>query len=132
MLSSKLKFLHVFWKSDDQDDFETPTDITVEFKLSYGNLQIGTLSLSNGIWSFIYSNEFKEQDSIKPLPDFPDVENVYKSSELYPFFALRIPGSGQLKAKGYRSEKGKQDTVELLKLFGHRTIANPFLLKIAV
>lgn len=87
------------WKAEGQQDIRTPKDETVEFKLTYKNLIIGILKLENGIWSFRYSEDFKTQDVIKPLLDFPKLEAVYKSEDLYPFFLQRIPSTKQPKVQ---------------------------------
>ncbi len=54
------------------------------FQLTYRKLEIGTLSLKDGEWSFWYSEAFKAQDKIKPLTDFPNLYKVYTSEDLYP------------------------------------------------
>ena len=97
---------------------------SIVFELTYRSLQIGALSLNAGEWSFRYSEAFKNQDKIKPLLDFPDVNKVYASEELYPFFTQRIPGVGQ----NVRKQKNLNE-VDLLKKFGKQTISNPFVLQ---
>jgi len=124
---SKLKNL---WKSDGQESIVTPKDYDAEFVLTYKELVIGTLSLHKGIWSFQYSEEFKKQNRVKPLLDFPDVDKVYSSDELHPFFAHRIPGLGQPKVqKVIKKEKiDEQNEAKLLERFGKVSITNPFQL----
>jgi len=97
----------------------------------YNTLLIGTLNLKEGIWTFAYSDEFKQQNKIKPLTDFPRVDKVYQNMVLYPFFLHRIPGLNQPKVKAtIEKEKiDKTNEAELLKRFGQISITNPFLLK---
>ena len=129
-MSIKKKILQRFgWRADGQEGMTTPLGVEASFELTYRFLKIGILHLEEGCWTFKYAEEFKMQSRIKPLPDFPDVDRIYESEELYPFFALRIPGAGQLKAKGLKleTEEGKSE-IELLKRFGRETISNPFVL----
>ena len=54
------------------------------FTISYKDLEIGSLELKDGLWHFAYSDEFKEQNQIPALPDFPDTQKVYTKDELWP------------------------------------------------
>jgi HipA-like protein len=121
MIKSILK---LFKSEEGQEDFYTPHDVEATFKLMYRHLDIGILSLKGGEWSFQYSEDFKKQDKIKPLLDFPNIEKIYTSGELYPFFTQRIPGIGQ----NFRKYESLSE-VDLLKKFGKQTISNPFLLQ---
>ena len=58
------------WKSEGQEAMFTPSDAEATFQLTYRKLEIGTLSLKAGNWTFNYSEAFKAQDKIKPLTDF--------------------------------------------------------------
>jgi len=125
------KLKNLLWKSEGHEDLVTPTNVNVSFKLMYNTLLIGTLNLKEGIWTFAYSDEFKQQNKIKPLTDFPRVDKVYQNMVLYPFFLHRIPGLNQPKVKAtIEKEKiDKTNEAELLKRFGQISITNPFLLK---
>jgi len=118
------------WKSEGYEDLKAPTDETIVFDLKYKKLSIGTLKLEKGIWSFRYSTEFKNQDLLKPLPDFPNLKKVYENKELYPFFLHRIPSTKQPKVQKVIKKHNIDATNEaaLLKLFGLHSITNPFLL----
>ena len=118
------RILNFFKSEDGHEDFFTPTDVEIVFSLTYRSLEIGTLSLKKREWTFQYSEAFKQQDKIKPLLDFPNVNKVYTSEELYPFFTQRIPGVGQ---NARKSENLSE--VDLLKKFGKQTISNPFVLQ---
>ena len=107
-----------------------PIDERLEFKVVLGSLEIGTLRAENGEWVFTYSEAFRSQKEIKPIVDFPDIRKEYRSRNLWPFFALRIPSTGQADVRDFiRSQPDeKADEAILLKQFGQRSIANPFRL----
>jgi HipA-like protein len=121
----------MLWKPEGQEKLRTPPNTEIVFKLFFNELEIGTLHLKAGIWTFTYSDNFKAQDYIKPLLNFPQVDKVYTSEELYPFFVERIPGLGQTKVQEIiRKEKiDEHNEAVLLKRFGRLTIANPFELR---
>lgn len=112
----------ILWRTDD-DNFYIDKDRKSVFCLMYKNLPIGELVYSGGEWQFAYSSEFKMQDAIKPLVNFPTVDKVYLSDQLWPFFASRIPSNAQLCVASK-----PRDVVESLKMYGKRTITNPFVL----
>ena len=124
-----IKYLKKF-KIGGYEDLQTPKEETITFNLMYKDLLVGTLELEGGWWRFRYSAAFKNQDNLKPLPDFPNLEKVYNSEDLYPFFLHRIPSTKQPKVRAVIKEKNVDETnkVALLKLFGFRSITNPFTL----
>jgi len=87
------------WKSEGQEYIQTPKNISVIFELTYKSLTIGFLKLKESVWTYEYSDEFKKQSDIQPLTDFPDVDKVYESKELLPFFMQRIPSISQPKVQ---------------------------------
>jgi len=119
------------WKSEGQEIIQTPQNLSVIFELIYETLTIGSLKLEKGFWTFEYSDDFKSQSDIQLLTDFPDVDKVYKSKELLPFFMQRIPSMSQPKVQDViRKEKiDKTNEAELLKRFGEKSISNPFKLQ---
>lgn len=98
------------------------------FRLDFDDIEIGKLELNQGCWIFRYSDEFRNQDRLTPLVDFPHLDKEYKSEILWPFFSVRIPSLEQpavqriIKAEHIDEENEAQ----LLKRFGKHTIANPF------
>jgi HipA-like protein len=112
---------------------QAPLGVTADFKLFYEELVVGTLSVADEIWKFKYSDEFKKQDELRPLIDFPDVDEVYESKELWQFFVMRIPSPEQPEVEEIlrREHIKEDDAVSLLNRFGERTIANPFKLRAA-
>lgn len=110
-----------------------PHDVRAKFLLKYGDLLIGTLSVENSVWKFAYSDEFKQIDELRPIVEFPDVDKTYERDELWQFFASRIPSTEQAEIEEIlqREHIAEDDAVSLLKRFGKKTIANPFLLEAA-
>ncbi len=106
-------------------------DVQAEFSLFLGNLIVGKLSVIEGRWQFVYSEEFKLKTEFRPLVEFPDLDKVYENGELWQFFASRIPSTEQPDVETVlENEKiSETDVVALLKRFGKRTITNPFELK---
>ena len=130
-MMNKLKSV-LFWRSEGFEGLKTPQNIDARFELSYKNLTIGYLSLVKGKWSFAYDEEFKNQKHLMPMIDFPDVNKVYESEELWPFFTSRIPSPSQpeVQLEIRRQKVDAENEVSLLDLFGKRTITNPFLLEL--
>ena len=100
----------------------------VEFQLCYGALLIGTLAWDNGIWQWSYSDAFRAQDAVSSLIEFPDVDRIYRTHELWPFFATRAPSLKRpdIQPILLAEHIDPNDEVALLRRFGRRTITNPF------
>ena len=106
-------------------------DKKVRFFLKYGDLLVGTLSVEDGVWKFEYSDQFKQSKFLRPIVEFPDLDKIYESKELWQFFASRIPSPEQPEVGEIlrREHISEDDSVSLLKRFGTRTISNPFQLE---
>lgn len=102
-----------------------------KFELLFNKRIIGTLEYLNSKWVYTYSDEFKKEQFVLPLIDFPDVNKAYEFTELMPFFASRIPNLNQpfhdKKIRKYNANK--KDVISLLMIFGHKSINNPFDLR---
>ena len=112
----------LFW-SESQNDMVLATEDDATFNVNLGKLLVGTLLYSAGVWYFSYSNEFKLQNRILPLANFPSKDKEYSTRDLWPFFASRIPSNAQLQIE---KDRPKEDVVTLLRRFGRRTVANPY------
>jgi len=112
---------------------EAPPESQAKFELYYDDILVGTLTVDRGVWRFEYSEQFKTQDDLRPLVEFPDVNEQYESKELWQFFVMRIPSPEQAEVEEIlkREHIEEGDAVSLLKRFGERTINNPFRLKAA-
>ena len=99
-----------------------------EFELKFENSIIGFLKYNDPKWTFEYSEEFKSEKPLLPLIDFPNVYKVYEFEQLMPFFAARIPNMNQpyheRKIKKHNGNKASE--VSMLKIFGRKSINNPF------
>ena len=102
------------------------------FALKYHDLEMGNLKFLDNQWLFEYSELFKKQTEITPLIDFPDIDKIYKSEALWPFFSHRIPSLRQPKIQEYISKHPleSKDTVKLLTVFGEYSVNNPFRLQL--
>ena len=98
-----------------------------KFQLIYDGQSLGMLSFKGGIWTFAYSDEFRQQSHLRPIVVFPDINKVYQCEELWPFFAMRIPSLKQTQIHDVivKENIDEGDEVKLLQRFGKRTIANP-------
>lgn len=112
---------------------KAPPEARAKFLLTYDDLLVGTLTVEGGLWRFEYSDKFKLEDELRPLVEFPDVNKIYVNEELWQFFASRIPSTEQPEVEEIlrREHVEEDDAVGLLRLFGKRTIANPFELTFA-
>ncbi len=121
-----------FLKQEGQEQIIAPKDINATFELKYKDLLIGKLKLIDGEWLFEYDKGFDKQNKVQKLIDFPDIYKQYKSKELWPFFSSRIPGLGQPKVKAIIKHKNldEHDELQLLKVFGLKTLTNPFQLEL--
>jgi len=118
----KKVFARLFW-SESQNEMVLAPNNEATFNVNLGRLLVGTLLYSDGIWYFNYSDEFKLQNRILPLTNFPSKEKEYSTKELWPFFASRIPSNAQLQID---KDTPQEDIVTLLRRFGRRTVANPY------
>ena len=109
---------------------QAPLDKRTQFFLTYDGLLIGTLSVEDGVWKFEYSDKFR-QSELRPIVEFPEVDRIYQSKDLWQFFASRVPSPEQPEVGEIikREKIAGDDAVGLLKRFGTRTISNPFQLK---
>jgi hypothetical protein len=91
---------------------------------------VGFLNYDGKVWSFYYSDWFKEQDDLKPLFEFPEKIKTYKSLELWPFFESRIPSVKQPRIQEYLEShpSDRNNKVKLLELFGITSVNNPYKL----
>ena len=99
-----------------------------KFVLSFQNKTIGILEFDGVKWVFQYSEEYKKDQFVKPIIDFPDINKIYEFDDLVPFFASRIPNLNQPfhRKKLEKYDGDRNDLVSLLQIFGQRSINNPF------
>lgn len=109
-------------------DVPAPAEKKATFTLKLDDLDVGTLTWTDGEWVFQYSDAFKVQDQIKPIIGFSDKWKTYRSDMLWPFFQIRVPSLEQTDVKSYLKKKNVRDVDQhkLLKHFGRRSVSNPF------
>lgn len=128
MISKMFKW---FAKSENELSKPLAKDKSYKFVLLYGEAVIGFLESEKGHWKFYYSNEFKKNTELSHIVGFPDLNKVYVSDELWPFFKIRIPGLGQPRVRKTIEKENiaPDDELALLKRFGKQSISNPYLLE---
>jgi len=118
-----------FSKSEESHETTLPKEEVATFKLKVDDVVIGTLHCQNGVWEFKYTAEFKEKSDVyNPIAGFPNLDKVYKSESLWPFFQTRIPGLKQPAVIEILSKENidKNNEYELLKRFGKKSINNSY------
>ena len=101
------------------------------FELGYKNNIIGVLTYHADLesWEFYYSKWFKNQNKIKPLFDFPEINKTYFSSKLFMMFKNRIPPPNRIDIKSERIKKGiGDDDISMIIHYGYKCITDPFTL----
>jgi HipA-like protein len=119
-----IKKIKLFWHDSDETNLQAVKGSKGRFDLLLGNMPVGILSYEDGIWSFVYTDEYKQQNHYEPLVNFPNLNQEYKSEQLWPFFASRLPGVSELKGEGTSSS----DVLSLLRKYGQHVITNPYKL----
>lgn len=119
------KIVNIFWFDGESKDFSLKKDVDFSFSLSYKDLHVGTLSYYDDEWHYAYSEDFKSQKSLLPLVNFPHIDKEYISSQLWSFFASRIPSAAQRQV----ADDTKDDIYELLIKYGKKVVSNPYELK---
>ncbi|NQW99793.1 HipA N-terminal domain-containing protein [bacterium] len=107
-----------------------PVEPGILFRLFLGSLEVGTLRMEGAEWVFAYSGAFQNQSKVAPIIDFPHQDQEYRSNQLWPFFALRVPSLAQANVQEYLAKTQKApDDARLMREFGRRSVANPFVLE---
>jgi len=91
------------------------------------SVTVGRLSFEGKVWTFTYDDEYKRRTDLRPIEGFDDLDRVYQSSELFPFFAVRIPDVDRddVKQTLEQYQLRNPDPVDLLRLFGRRVVSSP-------
>jgi HipA-like protein len=88
---------------------------------------VGHLEFDGSIWTFSYADEYKQRADLRPIEGFDDVEKVYRSSVLFPFFAVRIPDPDRedVRRKLEEDRVHNPEATDLLRIFGRRVVSSP-------
>jgi hypothetical protein len=130
MITQLIKRISPWTAQEGKGPTKSNTILSGKFILKYGEKEIGVLEYKNKTWIFKYTEEYKRDQFILPLVNFPDITKTYIFEELLPFFATRIPTTNQpFHEKKIKAAGGKEDEITLLQLFGLNSINNPFQLQ---
>lgn len=109
-----------------------PSQREARFELRYDapgeeEILVGHLVFQAGIWTFTYSDDYKSRPELRPIEGFDEVDKVYRSSVLFPFFAVRVPDVDRedVKRTLQKVRIKKPDVTDLLRLFGRRVVSSP-------
>jgi len=121
----KSHYKELISKSKEANEIETHLPINAEatFELKLGKIVIGKLLCEEGVWKFMYTDEFKElRNQYNHIAGFSNLDKVYSNETLWPFFQTRIPGLKQPAVKEIlKNEKiNETNELELLKRFGKK------------
>ncbi len=121
------------WFSKSENDFEMevqlPQNEEAKFSLKANDILVGILQCENGEWFFKYADEFKNlSHQYNPIVGFPNLNKIYRSETLWPFFQIRIPGLKQPAIQEILQKENidKTNEVALLKRFGQKSISNSY------
>src|SRR5437762_1181956 len=98
--------------------YDPPTELPVT---------VGHLAFDGKRWTFHYDADYKQRSDLRPIEGFDEIEKVYQSSVLFPFFAVRIPDASRNDVRRTLDELRirKPDSVDLLRVFGRRVVSSP-------
>jgi HipA-like protein len=123
------KIKNWFNKGEADLEIHLPKDEKDTFILKVDNIELGVLHCENGEWVFNYTENFKQlQNEYTHIVGFPNINKVYHSETLWPFFRIRIPGLKQPSVQEIIKKENidQHNEAALLKRFGYKTIANPY------
>lgn len=120
----------IFNKPDQDENSPVNTQGESKFAIRLDKIDIGYLEYSDEKWKFNYSDAFRNQDKIHRIVGFSDLNKIYESDILWPFFKVRIPGLKQPLIKDILEKEkiDKNNEVDLLKRFGRNNVSNPYKL----
>lgn len=109
-----------------------PSQKPARFELRYApvgeeSVSVGELRFDGKMWTFAYAEEYKRRHDLRPLEGFDELDRVYRSSLLFPFFAVRIPDSdrGDVRMKLAKYKVRDPQITDLLRIFGRRVVSSP-------
>ncbi len=90
-------------------------------------MTVGYLTFEDGWWTFKYDPEYRRRVDLRPIEGFDDLEKVYRSRVLFPFFAVRVPDEQRtdIQRRLAKRDIKDPDTSDLLREFGRRAAASP-------
>lgn len=94
-------------------------------------LPVLRLTFRGNAWELEYTAQFKAQSRLLPIVCFPEVDKVYRSGKLWPFFFVRIPSIARPDVQRTVREEhlDYDDVAAMLRRFGRKSVADPFELR---
>ncbi len=94
---------------------------------------VGRLSQEVDEFVFRYDREFASREDAFPIGAFPDLEEEYRSEELWPFFAVRIPPVAREDVRAALKQQAirEDQTLEILGSLAKRSVSNSYELKLS-
>src|SRR3954453_17670465 len=88
---------------------------------------VAELSRMQGRYLFRYLEAFKSR-GFPPLPGLPDLDEIYESAELFPYFEERIPDTRRRPIRDWITRQGLpvDDKLTLLAVLGRKAISDGF------
>ena len=107
-------FTLIYWPRDDQGRRQA-------------EVKVGRLDFDGDLWTFRYDEEYKHRTDLRPIEGFGEIEKVYRSPVLFPFFAVRIPHESRADVRDKVDERAleERDEGELLRIFGRHVVSSP-------
>lgn len=89
---------------------------------------VGHLSQEGALFVFQYSAGFISDPRAVPITGFPDLREVYRSEELWPFFAIRVPPLEREDIREVVANKqlSTDDPLRLLAHLARRSVSSPY------
>ncbi len=90
-------------------------------------VEVGELAFDGSVWSFEYSSDYRQRPELRPIEGFPELDRTYRSTVLFPFFAVRVPDVEREDVKRKLREGHVRDPepTDLLRIFGRRVVSSP-------
>ncbi len=91
------------------------------------SLTVGTLDFDGQVWTFEYHDEYRARRDLRPLEGFDDLDRVYRSTALFPFFAVRIPDVDRqdIRRQLREADLADPEASDLLRFFGRHAASSP-------
>ena len=105
---------------------------TAQFVLRYvppadPHVTVGHLDFDGRFWTFRYDDEYKARPDLRPIEGFDELDRLYRSSVLFPFFAVRIPDihRDDVRRRLEADRVKNPEPADLLRMFGQRVVSSP-------
>ena len=98
-----------------------------------GRVTLGTLERDGREFLFRYDRDFAASRDAKPISAFPDMTREYRSEDLWPFFAVRLPPVERedVQAAMKRRHIPESDILRLLAELSGRGVSSPYRFSMA-